>query len=192
MIYSLALFVFLGLFSPGPNVIMLTASGARFGFRATLPHIFGVALGTGIIAICAGLGIGAFLKSYPSMTFALKVLACGWILYMAYNLLRHGSVTAQSDPRPFNFVQAVLFQWVNPKIWSVALAASTYVTSQIILHGALILGATFLTLNIMVCIFWTATGNLLSTLLDSPNAWKWFRCIMAIALALSGFLVFLD
>jgi threonine/homoserine/homoserine lactone efflux protein len=69
-------FVFFGLFSPGPNVILLTTSGARFGFRPTLPHILGVALGVGIIAGVVGFGLGTILAAFPSLTMALKIIAC--------------------------------------------------------------------------------------------------------------------
>ena len=80
---ALYLFVFLGLFSPGPNIILLTASGARFGFAASLPHIFGVALGCGFIAGLSALGVSSVLLAAPGLTFALKIVAAAWILWMA-------------------------------------------------------------------------------------------------------------
>ncbi|MEO1541882.1 MAG: LysE family translocator, partial [Pseudomonadota bacterium] len=72
---ALLAFVFAGLFSPGPNVVLLTASGARFGFRRTVPHVLGVAGGVGITAGLTGLGLGAVLLAYPSVTFAFKLVA---------------------------------------------------------------------------------------------------------------------
>ena len=68
-------FVFLGLFSPGPNVILLTTSGARFGFRATLPHLLGVALGVGFIAFVTGLGLGALIEAFPALRIVLMIIA---------------------------------------------------------------------------------------------------------------------
>jgi threonine/homoserine/homoserine lactone efflux protein len=79
-------FVFLGLFSPGPNVILLTASGARFGFQRTLPHLAGVVLGVGIIAGLTAFGLGAILIAMPQLTLALKGIAAVWILWMAWRL----------------------------------------------------------------------------------------------------------
>jgi threonine/homoserine/homoserine lactone efflux protein len=71
-------FVFAGLFSPGPNVILLTASGARFGFRRTIPHVLGVAAGVGVTSGVTGFGLGALLVAQPALTFVLKLIAAGW------------------------------------------------------------------------------------------------------------------
>ncbi|MFT5272104.1 MAG: threonine/homoserine/homoserine lactone efflux protein, partial [bacterium] len=85
-IYLMMTYVFFGLFSPGPNVVLLTASGARFGFKATVPHILGVALGVGIIAGLTGLGVGVLILTVPWLIFGLKVIATLWILWMAWGL----------------------------------------------------------------------------------------------------------
>ncbi len=185
-------FVFFGLFSPGPNVILLTASGARFGFRPTVPHILGVALGVGIIAGVTGFGLGALLLRFPALTLILKVVACGWILWMAYNLwFSDPSKRKASADRPFTFMQAVLFQWVNPKIWAVALSATAYVTTLPPLAQASHLALTFSTINLGVCLFWTWAGSLLSILLSNPIAWRIFMRIMAVSLAGFSLAVFL-
>ncbi|MFV2034322.1 MAG: LysE family translocator, partial [Halocynthiibacter sp.] len=116
----LYIFIFLGLFSPGPNVILLTASGARFGFRATVPHALGVILGVGVIAGVTGLGVGALLQRVPTFGFALKLLAAAWILWMAYRLYASTKhPRTKTRDKPFSFVEAMLFQWINPKVWAV-------------------------------------------------------------------------
>ena len=125
MIDPLYLFVFGGLFSPGPNVVMLTASGARFGFARTLPQVAGVVIGVGITSGLTGFGLGALLLQMPKLTFALQLAAAAWILWMAYNLLRMARLgEGQAPDKPFTVLQAVLFQWINPKVWAVALAAA--------------------------------------------------------------------
>ena len=185
-------FVFFGLFSPGPNVILLTTSGARFGFRPTLPHILGVALGVGIIAGIVGLGLGAILAAFPSLTITLKIIACCWILWMAYNLWRADPAKRKAGKdRPFTFIEAVLFQWVNPKIWAVALSATAYVAAFPPFGQATHLALTFSTINLGVCLFWTWAGTLLSLLLNNPAAWRIFMRIMAVALAGFSLAVFL-
>ena len=125
MIDPLYLFVFFGLFTPGPNVILLTASGARFGFGRTIPHVLGVAIGVGITSALTALGIGALLLAIPVLKLALQVAAVTWIFWMAWKLFRSRGVTTEGRDRPFTFVEAVLFQWVNPKIWIIALAAAS-------------------------------------------------------------------
>ncbi|WP_179381257.1 LysE family translocator [Jannaschia marina] len=192
MIDPLYLFVFFGLFTPGPNVILLTASGARFGFRPTLPHVFGVAAGVGITAGLTALGVGALLLAIPALKFALQVVAVAWILWMAWKLFRSAAgPEARGRDRPFTFVEAVLFQWVNPKIWIIALAAASGYASDLPAQlEALRIGSAFSGINLFVCLFWTFAGTLLAYLLTTPRAWRIFTTIMAIALAGSGLMVF--
>jgi threonine/homoserine/homoserine lactone efflux protein len=191
MIDPLYLFVFAGLFSPGPNVIMLSASGARFGFRPTLPHVFGVAFGVGITAGLTGLGIAALLLANPGLALVLKIAAAGWILWMAFNLFRAARPSAKEKGRPFTFFEAVLFQWVNPKVWAVALAASSGFTSGLPpMDEAIRLATAFSGLNLFVCLFWTYAGSLLTYLLKTPAAWAVFLRIMAVAMAGSAILIF--
>jgi len=186
-------FVFLGLFSPGPNVILLTASGARFGFRATLPHVFGVAAGVGITAGLTGLGIGALLLAQPALATALKLAAAAWIGWMAWALWQSSAKgEAKARARPFTFLEAVLFQWVNPKVWAIALAAASGYAAGLGPWGeAQRLALAFSGLNLFVCLFWTFAGSLLALLLTTPTAWKIFARVMAAGLAASAVMVFL-
>ncbi|MEP5153148.1 LysE family translocator [Planktotalea sp.] len=187
----LYLFVFFGLFSPGPNVILLTASGARFGFRRTFPHLLGVALGVGVIAGLTGFGLGTLLLAYPSLTLLLKILAALWILWMAWGLWNAKPKGADSAGAPMTFMQAVLFQWINPKIWAVALTAiSAYPAGLDPLGEALRLGTAFSGINFFVCMFWTSAGALLTFLLATPLAWRVFMRVMALALAGFSLMVF--
>ena len=184
-------FVFFGLFSPGPNVILITASGARFGFQRTVPHIFGVALGVGVIAAVTGIGIGTLITAQPALGLVLKIVASLWILWMAYNLWRADPARKKESDKPFTFIEAVLFQWVNPKVWAVALSATAYVTILAPFQQATILAGTFSTINLGVCTFWAVAGSLLSYLLTNAAAWRLFMRIMALALVGFSVLLFL-
>ena len=178
-------FVFFGLFSPGPNVILITASGARFGFQRTIPHIAGVVLGVGVIAGVTGIGIGALLSAQPALGFVLRIIAGLWILWMAYHLWRADPARTTETDKPFTFLEAVLFQWINPKVWAVALSATAYVASLPPVQQAITLAISFSAINLGVCIFWAMAGSVLSYLLTNPTAWRIFMRI--IALALVGF-----
>ncbi len=193
MVDPLYAFVFAGLFSPGPNVVMLIASGVRFGFRATLPHILGVAAGVGITAGLTGAGLGALLLAAPVLTFALRCAAAAWILYLAWQLFRSARMAeADPDARPFTFVEAVLFQWVNPKVWAIAMAAATgYGLGGTAMSEGLRLAMAFASINLFVCLFWTITGDRLATVLHRGPIWRGFMTVMAAALAISALMVFL-
>ncbi len=184
-------FVFLGLFSPGPNIILLTLSGARFGFRPTLPHLLGVAAGVGVTAGLTGMGIGALLAARPTLELSLKIIAAAWILWMAYKLWHARPGNATGKDRPMTFVEAVLFQWVNPKVWAVALtAASAYPGTGGPWAEALRLGSAFAGINLGVCLFWTSAGAALTALLTRPAVWTVFSRTMALALGAFALMVF--
>jgi threonine/homoserine/homoserine lactone efflux protein len=191
----LYLFVFLGLFTPGPNVILLTTSGARFGFRASLPHIFGVALGVGITAGLTGFGIGALVAEYPVVRTGLSALAAAWILWMAVQLWR-ARPSGMADPgdgeKPWGVARAALFQWVNPKVWAVTLAAASgYGLGLAPLDEAQRLALAFSGINLFVCLFWAFAGALLAGLLKDERAWTLFTRVMATGLAASAVMVFM-
>lgn len=188
----LYVFVFVGLITPGPNVILVTTSGARFGVARSLPHIVGIVLGVGITAGLTGFGIGALLAQVPVVEPALKAIAVGWILWMAWGLWQSSAKgEREAGPEPWGVLRAALFQWVNPKVWAVALAAASGFPGGLSPAGeALRLGLTFSTLNLGVCIFWTTAGSFLALLLTTPRAWQTFARVMAGGLVISALMVF--
>jgi threonine/homoserine/homoserine lactone efflux protein len=188
----LIIFVFAGLFSPGPNVVMLTASGARFGFRATLPHLLGVPIGTGIIAAASALGLSAILLAAPNLKLAFQILAAMWILWLAYKTAQAGRAgQAEDRGRPFRFHEAILFQAINPKIWAITLAASAgFGIGYSAPFEALRLFIVFSLINLGVCLFWTTIGHLLSGFLKSEAVWRIFMTIMALVMAATVILIF--
>ena len=184
-------FMFFGLFSPGPNVVLLTSSGARFGFIRTLPHLAGVVIGVGIIGGLTAFGLGAVLLAAPKLTLVLKICAALWILWMAWGLWTSKPKETGGNDRPMGFIEAVLFQWVNPKIWAVALAAiSAYSAGLTPLGEAVRLGSAFSGTNLVVCLFWVSAGTALAYLLRTPLAWSIFTKVMALALAVFSLMVF--
>jgi threonine/homoserine/homoserine lactone efflux protein len=195
MIESLPLiaFVFAGLFSPGPNVVMLTASGARFGFRATIPHFLGVPIGTGILAALSATGVGAALEAAPSLRLTLQIAAAAWILWLAYRTAQAGRAGRGDDRgKPFTFVQAILFQAVNPKIWAVTLAASAgFGIGLAPGPEAARMFIVFVCMNLGVCMFWTSAGHLMRGLLASDTIWRRFMLIMAVTMASTTILIFI-
>lgn len=189
----LIIFALVGLFSPGPNVVMLTASGARFGFRATLPHLLGVPIGTGLIAAASALGLSAILLAAPNLKLAFQILAALWILWLAYKTAQAGRAgKAEDRGRPFRFHEAILFQAINPKVWAITLAASAGfgigLSAQL---EALRLLIVFSAVNLGVCLFWTTIGHLLSGFLNSERVWRGFMTTMAIVMAATVILIFL-
>ncbi len=195
----LYLFVFAGLFSPGPNVILLTHSGARFGFVASVPHLLGVVLGVGVIGAVAAWGVGALLLAVAPIV--LQSLASAWIAWLAWRMLRRQPPAARAVPqpiaqaateRPMRFGHALAFQWVNPKIWAVAVAAvASYPGGLSPAAEAWRLGSALSGINLFVCVFWTCAGTGLAVLLRSERAWRGFNAVMAALLLASAAMVWI-
>jgi threonine/homoserine/homoserine lactone efflux protein len=154
---------------------MLTTSGARFGFRATLPHLLGVPIGTGLLAAASVLGVQSVLFALPTIEFTIKVISALWILWLAWKLINASRAKAQDRDRPFTFFQAVLFQVVNPKVWAEAVR--------------LFLG--FSLINLFVCLFWTSAGHVMAGYLQRPVIWRTFMTVMAAMMASSAALIFM-
>jgi threonine/homoserine/homoserine lactone efflux protein len=194
MIFPIALLLFVaaGLFSPGPNVVMLTASGARFGFRATLPHLLGVPIGTGLLAAASALGLSAILLAAPTLKFSFQIGAALWILWLAYKTAQAGRAGRAKDKgRPFTFIEAILFQAINPKVWAVTLAAYAGFGGGLSPMGeAMRMFITFAGINLAVCLFWTTIGHLLSGFLKSDKIWRVFMTTMAVVMAMTVVMIF--
>lgn len=188
-------FVFLGMFTPGPNVIMLTASGLRFGVVRSLPHLGGVVLGVGITAFVTAAGVGAAVMAQPGLRLALQLGAAAFILWMARGYWRAGDTpraAAGAGERPLSFLGAALFQWINPKVWAVAFSASAGYGAALspVWEGAR-MGLAFSSVNLGVCLFWVFAGAMLRKLLSSAPAWRVFMRAMALLLVAAVPMIFL-
>ena len=116
IIIAITLFALVTSITPGPNNIMLTASGANFGFKRTLPHVAGIIFGMMMLNVSVGLGLGTIFTQYPFLQQILRVAGSAYLLWLAYKLLSFSNInTAQADATPFSFIQAVGFQYINPK-----------------------------------------------------------------------------
>jgi len=171
---------------------MLTASGARFGFRATLPHLLGVPIGTGLLGAISGLGLATILLAAPALKFTFQIIAALWILWLAFRTAQAGQSSKSEDRgRPFRFHEAILFQAVNPKVWAIALAASAgFGIGLSTAHEALRLFIAFSSINLAVCLFWTSIGHMLSSHLNDPKIWRLFMTTMAVLMAATIAMIF--
>jgi len=121
---ALLLFAVSTLFTPGPNNIMLTASGANWGLRRSLPHVLGVDLGFAFMVFAVGLGFGAVFAAIPEIQAILRWVGAAFLVYLGLRIALAGrSVDGVRRGRPFRFIEAAAFQWVNPKAWTVAVGA---------------------------------------------------------------------
>ena len=131
---SLVGFAFVASITPGPNNFMVMASSAAFGARRTVPHMIGIAGGFVVMITSVVLGLGAFLNAVPGVLFALRIFGTLWLLWLAWQLagplfdcktVGDGPLVPATTARPLRAYEAALFQWVNPKAWTMAIAISS-------------------------------------------------------------------
>ena len=186
LLLALAAYAFVTSVTPGPNNIMLLASGVNFGFRRTLPHMLGIALGHAFMVFVVGVGLVGVFISYPPARIALTVVSIGYMLWLAWKIANaappDGSTT---KGRPLTFLQAAAFQWVNPKAWIMSLGAVTlYAPGQEWLAVAWVAGV-FVMVNFPSVSVWALAGVGLRRLLQRPDLLRAFNYTMAALLILS-------
>jgi threonine/homoserine/homoserine lactone efflux protein len=168
-------------FTPGPNNIMLAASGVNFGFARTLPHMIGVTVGFVVLIAACGAGLGLVFAAVPALQWMLKIAGAAYMLWLAFQVATaHRSGHERAPGRPFSFFQAVAFQWVNPKAVVAALSAiAIYVRPD---HE----GGDFLIMVVVLAICtalsvatWTGFGVGLQRLLRDPVHARIFNASMA-------------
>ena len=189
---ALVLFAFASSITPGPNNTMLMASGANFGLRATLPHMWGVTTGfISLIAIC-GLGLGGLFAASPLLHGVLKWGGAAYLLYLAWKIgTAKGIGKATSGARPMSYLGAVAFQFINPKGWVMALGTiSTYVPPRGFAANLIVALLIFLVTNVFTVFVWTAFGLGLRRFLDWPGALRVFNIVMALLLVASLYPLF--
>jgi threonine/homoserine/homoserine lactone efflux protein len=189
---SLVMFAAAVTLTPGPNVVLVTASGANFGFHRTIPQMFGITLGFGCMAMGAGFGLAGLVHAQPRLHAGLKYAGAAYLLYLAWRIARTAAGTgAATRAKPIGFLEAALFTWMNPKAWvSVlgGLAAYTTVGGNVLWETSLI-AAVLAAACFLSCAIWAAFGVLIGRYLADPRARTAFNWSMAGLLVLSLVLV---
>ena len=177
--------------SPGPNNTMLTASGANFGFRRTVPHMLGVSIGFPAMLLAVALGAGEVLRAHPLALAVLRWAGAAYLLWLAWRIASARPAVKDGGElagRPFSFLQAVMFQWVNPKAWVIGLAAvltQTTASGAAQIAEAVLLAGLFLVVTLITSVFWILIGVGAARLLRTPRALRGFNVAMAALLVAS-------
>lgn len=185
---ALVVFAFASSITPGPNNLMLLASGVNFGFMRTIPHMLGIGAGFLTLLLGVGFGLGALLLAWPGLHIALKIAGGAYLLLLAWRVATARSMGAGTGraARPMTFLEAAAFQWVNPKAWVMALTAMAVYTDPASPFGSVVAVAfAFALVNLPSVSTWAGFGVGLRRFLANPVRLKWFNIAMGIALALS-------
>ncbi|MEX2520763.1 MAG: LysE family translocator [Paracoccaceae bacterium] len=185
---GLAVFAFVSSVTPGPNNMMLMASGANFGFRRTIPHMLGVALGFTAMVILVGAGLAGVFDAWPPATIILKTLSVVYLLYLAWRIATAAPpkpIPGATGARPMRFIEAALFQWVNPKAWTMALTAISVYAPDRSLAAIAVVALIFGLINLPTVSSWAAIGQEMRRVLTRPSQLRAFNITMALLLVAS-------
>ena len=183
---AMSAFALSTLFTPGPNNLMLMASGANYGLRRTVPHLLGVALGFPLLAVAVGLGLAALFRAVPALEWGMKALAVAFLLWLAWKVATAKPPgEAAVGGRPLTFAQATAFQWVNPKAWAMALGAMAAFAASGGVGRVLTVAAVFATYGLLSATTWTAIGTQIRRVLSTRRRLTAFNWTMAALLVAS-------
>jgi threonine/homoserine/homoserine lactone efflux protein len=186
-------FAVVGTVSPGPNNAVLWASGMRFGFRRTLPHVLGTAIGMAVLVLGVAAGIGALLDAVPAAEVALKVVGSAYLLWVAVLVLGSGGIGRADVSEPFSLRRGATFQWVNPKAWVFAVAAvGTFLPPELPrLAGAALLTGSLVVIVVGSSSVWAAGGAALGRVVDDERARRVVSIVLAVLLVASVALIWI-
>jgi len=186
---ALALFAAVSSLTPGPNNLMLMSSGTRFGFLPTIPHLLGVTLGFVFMIVCVGAGLIRMFEIWPALHGVLKVASVVYLAWLAWKIATapvEMAATPGAGDKPMTFLQAALFQWLNPKAWTMAIGAiSAYVPATHPVSGLMLVAFVFGLVNLPSCAVWAAMGVQLRRFMSNPAKLRVFNWAMAAALLAS-------
>ena len=174
-------------FTPGPNNLMLAASGANFGFRRTVPHIAGITIGFMTVFLAAGSGLASLFAALPQLYDLLKILSVLFLIYLAWRIGSAGRAERRDRYRPLSFTQAALFQAVNPKGVSVIISTVSAYTSDAhsLASEISVLLTVFVLTTIGATTSWCLFGTAIARIFTTRRKLRMFNVTMALLLILS-------
>ncbi|NQY48621.1 MAG: LysE family translocator [Colwellia sp.] len=184
LMLPLLIFTLTAASTPGPNNMLLSANGAHFGFRASMPFVFGIRLGIVLLVLLLSLGLGAIFVNYPAAQQVLKVICIAYMLYLAMKIAFASPVTKQDKgAQPLSFWHGVVFQFINPKAWMTSLtclSAFTLVGEAYFYSVFMVIFAWSIT-GFIGSLFWICCGVAMQRLLKTPRHWQVFNITLALA-----------
>jgi len=181
-------FAFASSITPGPNNLMLMASGANYGLPRTIPHMLGISLGHAFMVTMVGVVLLQVFETYPNVNVVLKVLSAAYMTWLAWKIANAVPPEAREvTGTPFTFLQAAAFQWVNPKAWFMAITAISAYAPQDrgVVIGSLMVALVFAAVNLPSVTVWALTGVQVRRWLGTARRLRTFNVLMAALLVLS-------
>ena len=194
LLFALISFYFVMYVTPGPNNAMVLASGLKFGFIKTIPHMSGITIGHVLQLILVCLGLGKIFLIFPQLQNILKILCALYLLYLGYKIIGSFSKIKEDGSRPLRFHEAGLFQIVNPKAWTISsMAASGFLPKD----GNLIFSIFFIgIIALIICPLsispWAAFGSAIRNLVNNNKIKALIEYFLAVLLLITAVIIVLQ
>lgn len=186
VVVALAAFAFVTTVTPGPNNLMLLASGANFGFKKTLPHMVGIVVGLSALTLVVGGGLMTLFEAYPILNTWLSILSAAYLLWLAWKIATAAPLKENDGKgKPMTLLQAAAFQWVNPKAWAMGLSAITLYAPNKTLLSVLIVASVLAVVSFPAISVWAWLGIMVRQWLNSHTRYRVFNITMALLLIAS-------
>jgi len=181
----LVAFVVAATVTPGPNNLMVLASGANWGLARTLPHVLGIVIGFPVMILAVGLGLSVVFEAAPWLHSVLKYVAFAYLCWLAWRIATAARPGENGGiRRPLNLWQAAAFQWVNPKAWTMILSGMAVFVDPAGNRLLQVIGiaALFAVVVLPNCLAWAVFGRGIARFLSSDGRRRWFNIAMALLL----------
>ena len=194
LFFALISFYFVMYVTPGPNNAMVLASGIKFGFLKTIPHMTGITIGHVLQTIIVCLGFGKIFQMFPEIQNILKIICAIYLLYLGYKIIGSFSKIKEDDSRPLKFYQASLFQLVNPKAWTIStLVASGFLPKdEKLIIAILFISITALVICPLSISVWAAFGTGIKNLVKNNKKKAFVEYFLALLLLFTSILILIE
>ena len=191
---ALSSFYFVMFATPGPNNAMLTASGIKFGFKRTLPHLIGIPCGHVVQISLVCLGLGKIFVMYPHIQEVLKYVCAAYLLYLGYKIIGSFSEHKKDSSRPLKLYEAALFQFVNPKAWTVAImvASGFFPKDEILIIAILFSSLTAAIVCFPSICLWALFGSSIRLMIKNTKIKKFVEFLLAFLLLLTAIIIIIN
>lgn len=181
---SILFFCFVTSITPGPNSVMLMASGVNHGARKSLPHYLGIVIGFPLMVAAIGFGLSAVFVDYPVVHQTIKLIGTAYLMFLSWKIANASSPSASQELKaPFTFSQALVYQWLNPKAWVISVGAiATFTSLDNINEAVVVIVLGYIMAGVVSMALWLFVGVYMQRFLSNKSRLKYFNIFMAILL----------
>ncbi|MGI4992349.1 LysE family translocator [Halobacteriovorax sp. GFR7] len=192
MLIGLLIFAAIGLITPGPNNVLLLNSGLKFGYRKSVFHILGIGFGLFSLFLTVGNGVSKFFSQYPFIESILQILCSLYLVYLSYKIINTSTDLSDesNDTEPMSFLNAFLFQWMNPKAWTLALTVISIYNGIQFENPIFIISVCFLVVSLITSSLWVVFGLQIKKILKNAKQERILNIFMGCSLLSTLFIMF--